>query len=156
MYQYPNLLLVDFLCHGVPSQKAYHKYINDTERHYNSKVENISFRSKCLGWKTYCMYIKFANGKEYIKPGIIDPFFRMYFRNLSYRPSCYKCNRITCSESDITIGDYWGVLNNRLIKDTDEGISLTIIHNIIGEQYLNRICSDFNIFDLDFEDYKYV
>ena len=154
--KFPKLIIVDFLCHGVPSQKAYDKYVKDTERHFGSKIESVSFRSKKLGWKTYCMYIKFVNGKEYLKPGIEDPFFRMYFRNYSYRQSCYSCNRVRQSEADLTLGDFWGVTKLPYFKDTDEGISLALVHTAKGGEILETILPTMHSQVLNKSEYEYV
>lgn len=154
--RFPKLIIVDFLCHGVPSQKAYEKYVQDTERHFGSMIESISFRSKKLGWKTYCMYIKFANGKHYLKPGIEDPFYRMYFRYYSYRPSCYACNRVKQSEADLTLGDFWGVTRLHDFKDTDEGISLTLAHTTKGREVLQSILPALHSQQLNKSEYEYV
>ena len=154
--RFPKLLIVDFLCHGVPSQMAYEKYIQDTERHFGSAIDSISFRSKKLGWKTYCMYIKFQGGKEYLEPGSVDPYYRMYFRNFSYRPSCYTCNRVMHSEADITLGDFWGVTKIRSFEDTDEGISLALAHTPKGIEALKEIFPNLHRKELEQSEYNYV
>lgn len=43
---YPNLLTIDFICHGVPSPKIWKKYLQFREYYANSKVKKVSFRSK--------------------------------------------------------------------------------------------------------------
>ena len=68
--EYENLLLVDFICHGVPSPGVWRKYLkqvialtcdkNTVSSHLklllserNALVEGISFRDKRLGWQKY-------------------------------------------------------------------------------------------------------
>ena len=43
---YEDLLLVDLVCHGVPSQKLFDKYITWLEKRNKSKVINYDFRNK--------------------------------------------------------------------------------------------------------------
>lgn len=154
-YKYDKLIIADFLCHGVPSQKAYQKYINDIELKYKSKVSEVSFRSKKFGWKTYCMLITFENGKKYLRLGITDPFYKLFLRNYSLRDSCYGCDRVEKSEADITLGDFWGVTKLKRIVDTDEGISLVMLHNKKGIQIFNKTKNRLNTFELTRDDVAY-
>lgn len=153
--KFEKLIIIDFLCHGVPSQMAYNKYIDDIEKKYDSVVKKVSFRSKKYGWKTYCMYIEFETGKRYLKLSMFDPFYKLFFSNLSLRGSCYNCTRVRQSEADITIGDFWGIINLKNFKDTDEGVSLVFIHNEKGKQLLNLIKDDITSTKLEAESYSY-
>lgn len=41
-----NLILIDIVCHGVPSSYIWHDYINSEERIHNSKIVSVDFRDK--------------------------------------------------------------------------------------------------------------
>ncbi len=151
-----KLIVADFLCHGVPSQKAYRKYISELEEKYKSKVQEVSFRSKKLGWKAYCMFITFENGKKYFKTAIEDPFYKLFLRRLTLRNSCYGCTRAEESVADITLGDFWGITNTAGIVDTDEGISLVLVHNEKGKQIIDEIKSNLTVFGLPKENVEYI
>ena len=153
--KYDRLIIVDFLCYGVPSQKAYQKYIAELEEKYKSRVREVSFRSKKLGWKTYCMYITFENGKKYFKLSGEDPFYRLFFSNISMRDTCYTCDRVNKSEADITLGDFWGVTEIKDFVDTDEGISLISIHNSVGKKILDMIKGNLEITQISKENVAY-
>lgn len=75
---YPNLLSVDFLCHGVPSPGVWRKYL-DEEFHFSARraagkntvlssslksvpvITGIEFRDKTLnGWKKYSFVVQYA------------------------------------------------------------------------------------------------
>lgn len=81
--QYPNLLAVDFLCHGVPSPGVWRRYLAETYGGYNAKeqsrlqatagknsvllsslnatspIGDIKFRDKCeSGWKKYRFVVR--------------------------------------------------------------------------------------------------
>ena len=49
--EYPNLFLIDIVCHGVPSIKLWEKYIEGVA------VSSIAFRAKDDGWSDYGMKI---------------------------------------------------------------------------------------------------
>ena len=62
---YNNLMLVDLICHGVPSPKVWQTYID-----YRAKQENggkrpvrINMRSKISGWSRYSTEFDYGNGK---------------------------------------------------------------------------------------------
>lgn len=152
---FENLIIIDFLCHGVPSVKAYRKYIEDIERKYKKKVQEVSFRSKKLGWKTYCMFIKFVGGKVYLKTGFEDPFFRLFFSKKALRDCCYSCNKANKSEADITIGDFWGISQMKTLSDNDKGISLVSVHTPKGNELLKNISSKVTKINLSSENVLY-
>ena len=137
---YENLLLCDFLCHGVPSQVRYQQYLEELEVLYGASVKNIGFRTKKYGWKTYCIVVDFDNGNQYVKLANEDPYYKHFFSNTNLRPSCYKCNRVVNSVADITLGDFWGARNCG-IKDDDKGISLIVCNTQRGKQILCKLSS---------------
>ena len=51
--KFENLITVDIVCHGVPSQKVYEKYVREVERKTSSKVASSNFRDKVSGWKRF-------------------------------------------------------------------------------------------------------
>lgn len=153
--EYDKLIVCDFLCHGVPSQKAYKKYISDVERKFGKKVRSVSFRSKKLGWKTYCMYIEFEDGSKYLKTGAEDPFLKMFFGNIGLRACCYECNRPRESKADITLGDFWGVTQIKDFPDTDEGISLVGVHTPKGQKWMEKISKKLVVKSLKKENVMY-
>lgn len=139
-YRYENLILCDFVCHGVPSSMRYKQYIEELESMYGAKVKNVGFRTKLFGWKTYCIVIEFQNGKRYIKLAKEDPYYEHFFSWTNLRPSCYSCNRVANSSADITLGDMWEA-RKRGIKDDDKGISLIICNNPKGYKMISQLPS---------------
>jgi len=155
--KYENLIIIDFLCHGVPSQKAFKKYIEDIEKKYGSKVVDVNFRPKTYGWRTYCMSIKFANGKNYVKLGSEDPFFRLFFSKKALRDSCYTCSKQDASCADITIGDFWGINKMPEMTDDDKGMSMVSLHTEKGKKIFEKLsnCKDVQKLSLDNVIYTY-
>lgn len=131
--KYDNLILLDVICHGVPSEEVWLKYLKQRKRNYNSDIQAISFRDKENGWKNYNIKIKFKNRKEYKSIFFEDPYLRCFIKDIILRPSCYSCrfksvNRV----SDITLGDYWGIWELNSAMFDDKGTSFIMGHSQKG------------------------
>ena len=48
--EYPNLLTLDVLCHGVPSPKVWNRYLRSQEVLHDGHVRRTFFRHKKYGW----------------------------------------------------------------------------------------------------------
>lgn len=85
-----KLLLVDVVCHGVPSPLVWNKYLE----HYDfkeNKPDNIRFRDKYYGYKYSTMSV-IRNGENVYHAGAqLDPMLRAFFADTCDRPSCYSC-----------------------------------------------------------------
>lgn len=128
--EYTNLYTVSILCHGVPSPLIWRNYLTEISK--GEKISYVNMRDKSTGWSTSSMIIK--NKKKII---INEIGYRNYYRHgytahLYTRPSCYNCNMIDYSGSDLTIGVFWGV--SKIIPEwnDDKGTSIVIIHSHKG------------------------
>ena len=152
---YEKLILVDFICHGVPSQKAWAKYLEYQKKKYKAKTvfENeVNFRDKSSGWTNYSMRIKFDNKDEYIGNLSQDLFMRSFLNNLCLRKSCYNCHSKSVNrESDITMADFWGVKDILPEMFDDKGTSLILINSAKGKKIFEELAGDMNILQVDFE-----
>ena len=148
-----NLFTVDIVCHGVPSEVAYKKYLSWLENKYNSRVITINFRSKCSGWRNYSIVVTFANGKQYQSYHWDDPFIRAFIRGLDLRESCYSCSfRGKYYSADLTLGDLWGSEKICPEWNDDRGISLIITHSEKGNKLLNNIQKKIDSKDIPYKD----
>lgn len=131
--EYENLLLVDVVCHGVPSPKAWRLYLRDITNKGNKEVTSINFRGKQHGWKNFNFIIN-GRGNEIINEIYYhNRWERAFIWNLMLRPSCHYCPAIKGkSGSDITLGDYWGIEKFVADFDDDKGCSLVIINTSKG------------------------
>lgn len=138
--EYKNLYTMDFICHGIPGQYTFDKYIEYLEKKYNSKIQQFSFRDKSNGWHTFSIKAVMSNGKEYCKRAIDDTYMRGYFKNISLKQACYNCKfRNLTSGSDITLGDFWGAEVEEKEIDDDKGLSLIIINSLKGENIIHSL-----------------
>lgn len=124
----PNLLTVDFFCHGVPSPGVWQGYLASLYRQYHiqeSDVSSISFRDKATGWRRYRMVMTLNNGRRISIKRRKNFFQKSFDENLSLRPSCYDCPfRKGRSHSDLTLADFWDVSYVMPQLDNDTGYSL--------------------------------
>lgn len=137
--QYPNLLTVDFICHGTPSPKVWEMYLNIMTNGIRN-LHHAEFRSKVAGWKNFSVSLNYDIGDKsvtYTSPMTKDLYMRAFLQNLILRPSCHDCKAKGCSsQSDITIADFWGVQSIKPEMDDDKGISLLLVHSVEADTLL--------------------
>lgn len=138
--KYTNLILVDLICHGVPSPLVFELYKQGLKNKYNSEIEQIGFREKNKGWKEFSYGTKFKNGEIYLKTLNEDIYMKGFLSDLYLRPSCYECKaKNFTSGSDITLADYWGIQNKHPEFDDDKGASLILVNSKKGEEIVDKI-----------------
>lgn len=139
-----KVILVDLICHGVPSQLLWHKYLKEiTMNNHISSHPNVQFRSVQTAWRNMTIYI--SDSKNiYAKHESKDDFY-IFFRNgLCYMPTCYDCPYRERSAADIRLGDYWG---SRFLKDK-EGVSMMIAINEQGANLIHQLDGGKNLYNL--------
>lgn len=140
---YDNLLTVDILCHGVPSEKLWKKYVAEQEMAHASSVRRTFFRHKKYGWKKFAVLLEFSNNTAYERVFTQDPFMQMLLANISLRPSCYNCRFKEMPHlADITLGDCWGVEKHSPEMDDDMGTSAVVLNTYKGEKAFEDILSN--------------
>lgn len=135
-----NLYLLDFICKGINSPKAYKSYITELENKYHSKVTKVRLKSKKTGWESLATNIQFKNGMEYHKDRYTDWWIQGYTcGNLFMRECCQNCQYKTFpKQSDITFGDFWGIKNVSK-SDKDKGISVVFINSQKGKELFFKL-----------------
>jgi coenzyme F420-reducing hydrogenase beta subunit len=142
-----RLLLVDVVCHAVPSPLAWRKYMEQRSRSAckgkgagRREATSISFRSKNAGWKKYAVSLDFADGPAYRSYHRNDFFMRAFLNELCNRPSCHDCRfRHGRSGSDLTLGDYWNADSRFPDMDDDKGVSLVLVNTARGERAFKTV-----------------
>ena len=153
--EYENLLLVDVLCHGVPSPGVFEDYLKHLGDKFGSKPVSVNFRNKEKSWKRLYFEVKFENGKRYFTFCGYDRYMSMFLNNISLRPSCYDCRFTTVNrQGDITLGDFWGIGRKYPERDDDKGISLIIVNTEKGAKAYGEIADKFDTFESDIETAK--
>lgn len=158
--EYENLLTVDVICHGVPSPGVWRKYLKEEIARQRDRkniflprpihekdvlIEGISFRDKTLGWKKYSFALTLSttngSGKKLSfccrMPSQENLFMCGFLADLYLRPSCYVCPaKCGKSESDLTLGDFWGIEHVIPDIDDDKGVCCVLANTIKGMKCL--------------------
>lgn len=144
-----NLLLIDIICHGVPSLEVLRKHVRSIEG--NSPVDKVLFRKQ----NDYGIYI-YSKGKEtysytLFEKRFYDCYINAFYDAFTFRDSCYECKYAQQKRiSDMTIGDFWGLGTK---QDTDEipehnnGCSLALPSTEKGLSVLKIISNNLNIYE---------
>lgn len=137
-----QLLLVDVVCHGVPSPsvwKHYVQYRSNIDAN-GSKPTVINLRSKETGWPGYSIQFDYENSSKYIVKNFDDPYLRAFVGDLCLRPSCYACKfKGILRASDFTLADYWGVERQIPELHDEKGTSLVLVHSNKGRRIWNEL-----------------
>lgn len=123
-----SLLLVDIICHGVPSWKMLKEHLENV-----ADLENVSrftFRSK----KGFGLTLFDNDGVEvFFKRIQNDNYYLGFIKNLYYGDVCYKCKYARPERiGDITIGDFWGLGKLNMAEEHDDGISIVLLNSNKG------------------------
>lgn len=153
---YDNLLTIDIVCHGVPSNKMFKEYIKILEEKHGGKLTSFSFRDKSFGWGKFSSAV--IKSKK-ISLWESDSSYLYYFANASsFRENCYKCKYAgEHRPGDLTIGDYWGIdiqhpeYIGRKGWNASEGISLIVVNTNKGLSELKSTESYIDYKESDFE-----
>jgi coenzyme F420-reducing hydrogenase beta subunit len=151
---YENLLTVDLVCHGVPSQLSFDKYIEGLERKYKKKIVDYTFRAKKKfngEVDSLSINVIFEDKSEKDIQGNLDFYFRSFLADISLMPSCYNCSYATTERtSDITIADFWGISNFDKSYNETTGTSLIIANTDKGKQVVDNF-EDVRMSEFDIE-----
>ncbi len=151
---YDNLITVDVVCHGVPSQKAFDIYINKIG--IRGKYKNFNFRfTKGWGFQLSKQLEAPKNGDS--KKKLVSPskayFLRAFTRGLMFSEACYSCAYARPQRvSDITLADYWGLgVKIPFNHSTHKGISCMLVNNEKALSFLKG-CEDLVCEERPFEE----
>ena len=138
------------VCHGVPSQKLFKKYLTYLEKKYHKTVKKFDFRNKGKkGWGLTAKVTFDDNSKKYINSDF-DPYYSNFLNCNTYRESCYNCKfASTKREADITLADYWGILSIHNNFYDKKGVSLILINSQTGEETINKLKDNIYIQETD-------
>ena len=144
-----DIIYVDLICHGVPSQSVMSKYFEYLKRKYGfvKKNTDILFRDKKYGWEKRYISV-FQEGKIYSEEKKKDPFYRLFESGFCYSNACYECRWRDKSNADIRIGDYWG----GRFKGDASGVNMVVVMSQKGAMLIDEIkdygqCENQNIMD---------
>lgn len=143
-----KLLLIDIVCHGVPSPKIWREYLSYIANKYNGQITAVDFRNKKeYGWKDHVESIE-VNGIRYDS----KIYTNLFYNHVIIRPSCFKCPYKNLNRpGDITIADFWGIDDAICGFNDNRGVSLVLINNDIGKKYFEKSKNDIVFKSVDLE-----
>ena len=130
-----NVVLVDLICHGVPSYHLWKKYVDDIDSKYNTgKKPTVAFRDKTSNWHRRCIKLK-GNGNIYVNTEKKDDFYAFFRRGICDMSACSDCPYREKSSADIRIGDYWG----KKFQNSKTPVSMAIANTCVGDEIMNLL-----------------
>ncbi|RGK37410.1 DUF1919 domain-containing protein [[Ruminococcus] lactaris] len=138
-----NLILVDFICHGVPSPYSLKIAVETLEKKYNKKIEELNFRCKDNGWNQLSLEIKFKDGGKIVEKAQDNAYYQAFLLNLGLPEACGMCKyNVLPRTSDITLGDFWGISKYSIEKFQDnKGVSCVSVNSEKGKKLFEKIMS---------------
>lgn len=154
-----RLFCVDLVCHGVPSQRMFDRYIEEESHALKSPVRQVEFRHKVYrgqkkGWDSRFVRLTLADGRQKVRNRYQSRFLRAYYAYLFQRMSCHACPFTTSQRyGDITVADFWGV--EKLLPEIrqDMGISLIQVNTAAGERVMGHMDREMDIWPVERERY---
>lgn len=147
---YPNLVIVDIMCHCVPSPKLFADYVRFVEKKAGEKISKIFMKDKALGWGNQSPRITFRSGKEWFNTPETHLWNFIFYSQFATRPSCHECRFANYRHpGDITIGDFWGIEKSHPDFFDERGISLLFTNTPRGEEVFDAVKGDFSYLESD-------
>lgn len=149
---YDNLYTLSVICHGVMNSNILKKRVSEFEDFYDTKVNNVNFRSKKNGWE-FASISYYSDRIDKTYKFNDDSLMFLYLNNYILRESCYDCKfKGLNNQSDIVLGDYWGISNVHPEMFDSNGVSCVILMTKKGKKIFDAIISDLIYIKTDFSD----
>lgn len=134
-----KLLLVDLVCHGIPSPLFWSIFVGKLSQKYG-KLTFCSFRDKHFGYAGSTMAMCFEDGKTRYLNRDIQFYKKLFFDDINTRPSCFKCHFKTVKRvSDFTIFDCWHANKIDRSMDDDRGTTWVLVQSEKGKNFFENI-----------------
>ncbi|MGI6094990.1 MAG: Coenzyme F420 hydrogenase/dehydrogenase, beta subunit C-terminal domain [Lachnospiraceae bacterium] len=152
-HPFENLITADIICHGVPSQAYFNKYIQYLENSLHRNIIDINFRDKRVdGWSLAgSIKTKDALSEKMLKMHYFNHYYYYYFLEGSiYRESCYSCKYAKIDrEGDFTLGDFWGIEGLKVKMNKSLGCSLVLLNTSKAKQIFEMLAIKSNRVDME-------
>lgn len=141
---YPNLVLVDFVCNSLMSPRLV-ELVKDYEgRQAGSPVVHYHAKDKEISWDQLVTRFDFKNGESVYRigrgAGEDNLRLRLYHTHVGSRPACDNCRyRGFPRFADITLGDYWGGEKHHPALHDDMGTSLVLTNSPTGAKFFEKV-----------------
>lgn len=151
-YDLSKLILVDIVCHGVPSQEFFDSYLRFLDGKYNG-ISNYQFRTKMKannGMNFFFSYYANKYKKKIVKNWAEDSFNYLYMNAYIYRESCYSCRYARTERiGDISLCDFWNWDKYQFEFDKAASVSGILVNTKKGQALWQAINSRFTYYDTE-------
>lgn len=138
--EFPNLLVVDFICLGVSSPAIFSHFLE--EKYGVNHVQDFQFRcdgAECA-WGDYLNKVVLDNGEVRYIELKDNQYMQGVLNKLFNRPCCADCKFAPAPhQSDITLGDFWGIQDFDPSLNDGKGTSAVIVNTERGEKFFQTI-----------------
>jgi coenzyme F420-reducing hydrogenase beta subunit len=141
----PNLILVNLICHGVPSMQMLKDHL---------KAKNIT-EIKQIQFRTDNKYELSCNEYKGSRKHLPDAYMPLFLKGITCRSSCYKCPYAKPERvGDITLGDFWGLGKKTPFKggEVTKGCSVIIVNTEKGAALLNACADKLCLFKREYQE----
>lgn len=147
--QYPNLILVELFCFGVPQDSLWTEYATSLVQKHG-RIKSVDFRDKTSGWRNYNFTVEFENGEVLSEPHGQNQYMGQYLSRRNLQPKCGTCRfKSSPPFADISCGDAWGMD----ILD-DKGTSIVVAFSEEGKNLLNSLKDKFTAKEASLDDIR--
>lgn len=160
--EYPNLITVGVVCHGVPSQKSFDKFVREIEEERQVKIYDCNFRSKDKGWRcglNLLLYGKNKKGDVLINRVLTEnSYFNSFLKFYFLRESCYNCLFKGIKreyDADIMLSDFWSFWSAIPLGQVDysKGVSAVVTNTEKGKRFLESCADAMTIMERPYSEY---
>lgn len=146
-----NLITVDLVCHGAPSQKVFDKYIDDV--YGKDNVKDFSFRTKEYGYSCFNQIAHLKDGIDVPSNFSSDPFEKVMHRSMALKEICGDCPFAEAPrQADFSMGDLFGAARFGDDCVDDMGTSTFLVNNDKAAEVMDEIKSSFKfVKEIDFD-----
>ena len=133
-----NLILVDFVCHGITSPLLFREYLLYYEQYSGKSIVDHLFRSKINGWTNHTEMNVLCDGTEDYASYESQLFKSIFHSHLGMNESCFKCKYASLKRvSDITLADFWGLNESHPELFDQRGVSFVLVNSAKGWSFFN-------------------
>lgn len=139
--EYDDLISVDIVCHGVPSNKLFKSYISKLKREFPryKKASGFGFRNQ-KAWGCSPHFTSKMTKQSLV--GVKNAYMYAFDKALIFRNSCYECQFNGLKRvGDITIADFWGIGQTGIPfkHNVSQGVSLVLVNNDLGRYVMSQL-----------------
>jgi len=147
---YRNLITADIICHGVPSQSLFDRYLEKIKINPENTKEVIFRYLK--GWGMQMSRITLSGKSLLISPRKAF-YLRAFLRGMMFSKACYNCKYAeTKRVGDLTLADFWEIGTVTSFEhDTRDGISMLLVNTTVGDDLVKK-CKDITLVERSFKE----